>query len=108
MNRLKVAWVRKETGVTNNIESLRKSSRGKDEGLTNNKVTIVDESEVEISNVSEDRVMFSCQTDEVDLKTYKDHAEGNNNIACDRPLDEADKDKLAKHIACMPKGRNVI
>ena len=103
VNRLKVAWVRTETGLTNNIESLRKSSGGKDVGLTNNKVTIVDESEVEISNVSEDRVMFRCQTDEVDLKTYKDHAEGNSNITCDRPLDEADKVKLAKHIACMPK-----
>ena len=88
--------------MTNDIERLRKSAGDGDNGL-DGKITIVDEGEAEISNVSEDRVMFSCQEDEVSLGPYAEQAEGNNNMACDKRLEEADMVKLVKHMVKMPK-----
>ena len=82
---------------------LRKATGDNDTLARDNKITVVDESEVEVSNVSEDRVMFSCQVDGVNLDTYAEYADDNSNIACNSRLNEIDNLKLVKHMTNMPK-----
>ena len=83
VNRLKVAWVRTDNGVTNSIERLCRSARGEQVQAPKQAVRIVDEGERELSNVTQKRLMFCGQDEKVDLHRYAIYAGDNSHIASD-------------------------